>query len=102
MPMKLNSALVERTLNQFDAHAIPENHPVLPQLNSLFGDHTFFLNNDGLNIVEPADTATSGAQTAQVINVANWNDAEKTSLVPHEPEPTDVVVVLAPATDGAG
>jgi len=42
--MKLNSALFERTLTQFDAQAIPESHPVVPQLNSLFGDHTFFLN----------------------------------------------------------
>lgn len=99
--MKLNSALVERTLNQFEAQAIPENHPVVPQLNSLFGDHTFFLNGDGLSIVEPRETTDAGAQTAQVINIANWNDADKTSLIPHEPEPTDMVIVLAPKGDGA-
>ena len=40
--MKLNSTLVERALDQFEAQAIPDNHPVVPQLNSLFGDHTFF------------------------------------------------------------
>jgi hypothetical protein len=102
MPMKLNSALVERTLNQFEAQAIPENHPVVPQLNSLFGDHTFFLSNEGLSSVEPTDTAEAGSQTGQVSNIANWNDDARTSLVPHEPEPTDVVVVLAPMTDGAG
>jgi hypothetical protein len=94
MPMKLNSALVDRTLNQFEAQAIPENHPVVPQLNSLFGDHTFFLNGSGLNIVEPTGTTDTGAQTAQVIKIAGWNDADRTTLVPHEPEPTDVVVVL--------
>jgi hypothetical protein len=100
--MKLNSALVERTLNQFEAQAIPENHPVVPQLNSLFGDHTFFLNGDGLSIVEPREeTSDAGGQTAQVINIANWNDADKTSLIPHEPEPTDTVIVLTPKGDGA-
>ena len=52
--MKLTSAQVERTLSQFEGQAIPDNHPVIPQLSNLFGDHTFFLNNDGLNIVEPA------------------------------------------------
>jgi hypothetical protein len=36
MPMKLNSALVDCTLNQFEAQAIPENHPLVPQLNSLW------------------------------------------------------------------
>ena len=93
--MKLNSALVERTLNQFEAQAIPEDHPVVAQLNSLFGEHTFFIDGDGLSIVEPTDAADSGAQTAQVIKIAEWRDAKRTSLVPHEPEPTDVVVVLS-------
>ena len=41
--MKLNSAQLERTLGQFEAQAIPDDHPVIPQLNDLFGEHTFFL-----------------------------------------------------------
>jgi hypothetical protein len=101
LPMKLTSALVERTLDQFEAQAIPENHPVVPQLNSLFGDHTFFLNGSGLNIVEPTE-ADNGAQRGQVVKIAGWQDANRTSLVPHEPEPTDVVIVLdSQGFDGA-
>jgi hypothetical protein len=45
--MRLTSALVERTLSQFEAEAIPDNHPVIPQLRGLFGDHTFFLDGNG-------------------------------------------------------
>jgi len=60
--MKLNSAQVEQTLNQLDAQAIPEDHPMVPKLNELFGDHTFFLNNDGLNVVEPSVSAGAGGQ----------------------------------------
>jgi hypothetical protein len=97
--MKLTSAQVERTLTQFQGEAIPENHPVIPQLNSLFGEHTFFLDSQGLNIVEPAEAAGSGAQAAKVVNVANWSDANRNRLKPHEPEPTDVVVTLGPNTD---
>jgi hypothetical protein len=63
--MKLNTALVERTLNQFDAQAILENHPVVQQLNSLFGDHTFCLDASGLNIVEPTGQTVSGSQTGK-------------------------------------
>ncbi len=92
--MKLNTALVERTLNQFDAQAIPENHPVVQQLNSLFGDHTFFLDAKGLNIVEPTGQANSGSQTGQVVKLAGWSDDNRTSLAPHEPELTEVVIVL--------
>jgi hypothetical protein len=92
--MKLTSAQVERTLTQFRGEAIPDNHPVIPQLNSLFGEHTFFLDSHGLNIVEPAEAGGSGAQSAKVVNVANWSDADPNRLEPHEPEPTDVVVTF--------
>jgi hypothetical protein len=94
--MKLTSAQVPQTLNQFPAQVIPDDHPLVPQLSNLFGDHTFFLDNDGLSIVEPAAEAVSaGKQTARVVNVANWN-ADLTGLAPHEPEPTEAVVRLAP------
>jgi hypothetical protein len=29
-----------------------------------------------------------------VVNLANWTDAHLTSLAPHEPEPTEIIVVL--------
>src|SRR4051794_787965 len=35
--MKLTSVFVERTLSQFEAEAIPDNHPAVPQLRGLFG-----------------------------------------------------------------
>jgi hypothetical protein len=58
----------------------------------LFGDHTFFLDSNGLNVVEPNESIDAPART--VVNLANWSDAQLTSLAPHEPEPTEVVVVL--------
>ena len=92
--MKLNTALVERTLDQFDAQAIPENHPVVHQLNSLFGEHTFFLDANGLNIVELTGATDAGSQTGQVVKLAGWSDDKRTSLAPHEPELTEVVIML--------
>jgi hypothetical protein len=92
--MKLTSAQVERALVQFKGEAIPDSHPVIPQLNRLFGEHTFFLDGRGLNIVEPAEVPQPGRDTAMVINVASWSDADPNKLEPHEPEPTDVVVTL--------
>jgi hypothetical protein len=94
--MKLTSAQVERTLSQFEAQAIPDSHPVVPQLNELYGDHTFFLDSNGLNIVEPAaaEAPQAGDQAARVVNLASWSDADLTSLAPHEPEPTDAIIEL--------
>jgi hypothetical protein len=92
--MKLTSARVERTLSQFGAQAIPDNHPAVPQLNEIFGDHTFFLAGDGLHIVEPAGVRQGGVEAGKVVKLASWKDESRTSLAPHQPEQTDVVVVL--------
>ena len=90
--MKLTSAQVERALGQIEAQPIPDDHPVVPQLNELFGEHTFFLDSNGLNIVEPATPGGAGVQSAQVVNLASWNDDN--GLEPHEPLATDIVIVL--------
>jgi hypothetical protein len=92
--MKLNATQVKRTLSQFDAEVLPDNHPAVPQLNSLFGDHTFFIDGDGLNVLEPAETPEVEGQVGEVVSLASWSDATLTSLKPHEPEPTGVVIAL--------
>lgn len=43
--MRLSAAQVEIAESQLKAEAIPENHSLIPKLNELFGDHTFFLDN---------------------------------------------------------
>jgi hypothetical protein len=92
--MRLNSALVERTLNQFEAQVIPDSHPVIPQLKGVFGDHTFFLNRSGLNIVEPTEAPEAGIQAGNVVELASWTSTDPPKLAPHEPISIDVVVVL--------
>ena len=75
--MKLTSAQVERTLSQFEAQAVPDSHPMVPELNELFGDHTFFLDSNGLNIVEPsAEAPRAGAQAARVVNLCELEPCE--------------------------
>ena len=60
--MKLNSASVNEALNQFSAQPIPANHPVVPRLANMFGDHTFFLDAEGLLIIEQAGHQIRGAR----------------------------------------
>ena len=92
--MKMNSAQIEQTLQQFQAQPIPPGHPVMPQLERLFGDHTYFLDGKGLNIVEPVEAEQNDRRRGVVVNLATWTDAAKTSLEPHDPESTDLVVDL--------
>jgi hypothetical protein len=94
--MKLNSTQLEQTLSQFEAEVLPDDHPALQQLSGMFGDHTFFLDNSGLNVLEPAGMPETETPTGEIVNLANWSDATLTSLRPHEPEPTGVLVVLEP------
>ncbi|HLZ02290.1 MAG TPA: hypothetical protein VKR55_09075 [Bradyrhizobium sp.] len=96
--MKLNETQVKQTLNQMDAHVLPDSHPAVTQLTTMFGDHTFFLDKRGLNVLEPAETPETGMQSGEVLNLADWTDASLTSLTPHEPESTGTIVVFRETT----
>jgi hypothetical protein len=99
--MRLSNVLLQRTLDQLeerpafqDAEVVPDDNPAMPQLNQLFGDHTFFLDGDGLHIIEPVSAAPADAPMGVLIKLASWRDERRTSLKPHAPEPTDIVVTL--------
>jgi hypothetical protein len=92
--MKMNTAQIEQTLQQLDAQAIPPEHPSMPQLERLFGDHTYFLDSQGLNIVEPVKAEQNDGRQGVVVNLANWTDGSGSTLQPHAPESTDRVIDL--------
>lgn len=92
--MKLNTTQIERTLHQFDAQAIPAEHPAVPKLEQLFGNHTYFLDNNGLSIVEPVEAEQTDGRLGVVVTLASWTDDSAASLQPHEPEPTELVIDL--------
>jgi hypothetical protein len=85
--MKLNSTQIERTLNQFNARVIAEDNPTIAELNDLFGDHTFFLDARGLNVLELIELPRMEPESGEMINLADWSDATLTKL-----RTTDVVV----------
>ncbi|HEY3146545.1 MAG TPA: hypothetical protein VGJ75_09350 [Dongiaceae bacterium] len=97
--MKLKSAQVEQVLDKLPSEVIPENHPTVPELESVFGQHTFFLGQEGLHVVERTSEDAEPIGTAYVVKVASWTDDKKTSLRPQEAEVTDTVE-LAPDSEG--
>jgi hypothetical protein len=90
--MKLNSTQVKQTLSQFPAEVLPDNHPAVAQLNDLFGEHTFFLDGGGLKVLEPVGVPEMATRTGEVVSLADWSDATLSSLRPHEPEMTGMVI----------
>lgn len=89
--MKLNSEMVDRALSQIDAQAVAEDHPLMPRLIDMFGDHTFFVDGSGLNIIEPQQERPN---TGTVVNVASWDETKERNLVAHDPQSTDVTIQL--------
>jgi hypothetical protein len=89
--MKLSSDQVQLVERQIDGKVIPNNHPLSPQLQRAFGDHTFFVNRAGLTIVKPSP---ADSQAGTVVKLAGWADEAHTTLEPDVPESMSVVVKL--------
>jgi len=92
--MKLNSTQIEQALSQFKAQVIADDSPAIPELNDLFGDHTFFLDTRGLNVLELIELPRMEPRSGEVINIADWSDGTLTKLLAHQPEPTGIVIRL--------
>ena len=97
--MKLSTDRIQQALNQFDqlTSVVPDNDPKAGELEEVFGKHTFFLDGDGLEIIEPVIGEEAGLiqdELGQVIRLAMWNDAGRTTLAARRAQVTGVVVVF--------
>jgi hypothetical protein len=95
--MKLTPASVHRVLNQFGERAILDHDPLMPRFREVFGDHTYFLDESGLKIIESAHSESGDIEVGRVVKLASWIDESRTKLAPHEHEFTGVLVTLSEA-----
>lgn len=99
--MKLSTAQIQNAMTQTGARPIPDDHPATQELKGLFGDHTFFLDNEGLEILETGEETSGAGGLANVVILARWANEERTALAPHEPEVTDITIELGPEEPGS-
>jgi hypothetical protein len=92
--MRLNTTQLEQTLHQMNAEVLPDDHPAAAQLTDMFGDHTFLIDQNGLNVVEPAAGPQDDVEAGAVVSLADWSDETLTKLKAHPPSPTGTVVVF--------
>jgi len=92
--MKLTPVQIKQVENQTELYPIPDDEPVVAQLTEIFGEHTFYLQADGLHIVVLHARNLTENLVANVVKVAEWSDEEAAALVAQEPEPTDIYVDL--------
>jgi hypothetical protein len=95
--MKLNREDVDRVVNQYPARPVSANDPLKDELTRIFGDHTFFLDDNGLTIIEPNASNGGETETAHVVELASWTDGERNKLLPHDREDTEIVIRLGKA-----
>jgi hypothetical protein len=77
-----------------EAQVFPDDDPAVAQLSSVFGDHTFFLDGNGLKVLEPTEASEPEGQSAEVVSLADWTDETLTGLAPHAPELTGTIIVF--------
>ena len=99
--MKLNNEQVDAIERQTGAVPIPADNPANEALQNVFGDHTFYADENGLHVLEQVvlEDAEEGTQ-AEVIQIAAWASEDKSELQPIEPKRTGAVFGLE-AGDGA-
>lgn len=94
--MKLTEAQAERIKSQFGAEPLPTDEPAVDQLKDAFGEHTFYLDANGLIIFEPVEEQP---ESARAVVVAVWTDEKKEQLAGVQPQETATVIDFNGAND---
>lgn len=89
--MKLSESQIRKVEAQSGATVISHDHPSLAELESEFGEHTFFIDDDGLHMWGRPTGSESESGVLMGCRLAIWSDDKKTALVPHEPMPTQII-----------
>lgn len=102
--MKLNAAQIDIVEQQVSVRPIEDDSPAMPQLKEVFGDHTFYVDANGLHVLEVLPEDMDGAQpgTAAIIQIAEWTNEDKNALAPIEPRAAGSVVSITGETVNGG
>lgn len=100
--MKLSDAQITEVERQTGMEPIADDNPALDTLKGHFGDHTFYIDDEGLYVWKRLEGVEQAGQPVTAMQVASWADDEKSGLQLHEPQPTHVVLKIdlpSPAND---
>lgn len=92
--MKLTSEQVGAIERQTGAIPIPEDNDANEALTNVFGEHTFYADQNGLHVLEPVNIEEQDGDHAEVIQIAEWANDSKDELQPIEPQRTGAVLGL--------
>ena len=98
-PLKLTPEQVAAIKRKTGADPIESDNAAMESLISTFGDHTFYLFDDGLLVPAQVNDPDLDGEPIEFICLAQWASEAKDALKPVEPEPTGFRINLASDDD---
>lgn len=92
--MKLTTEQITIIETQTGAQPIPEDNEANTALVDIFGDHTYYADQNGLCILEPTEVEDGTQNLVEVIQIAEWANDAKDELQPIDPEQTGAILSL--------
>ena len=93
--MKLTDAQIAAVEAQTGSKAVPADDEAAISLSGDFGDHTFYLDPNGLYVFERGEKPDFDGEFAVLVQIAEWTDETRTALHPIEPDIRPVTINLA-------
>lgn len=91
--MKLSDTQIAAVAATTGANPIPEEDPAMGQLKEAIGDHTFYVDQHGLLVLEDTDDAP-GDNQLEIVRVGQWADEQRSTMGVVPPQPTGQVLDL--------
>ncbi|MGF1552915.1 MAG: hypothetical protein ACFBWO_10500 [Paracoccaceae bacterium] len=91
--MKLTDTQIATARDAFGAEPLEAEHPVVPQLTEAFGDHTIYVDQNGLLVfLDPETELQEIAGQPKLVLIAAWTDENKNALGKVEPVDTGMTL----------
>ena len=96
--MKLTPTQIAATRDAIEANPLPDDHPVMEKLKEAFGEHTFFVDTNGLSVFVDQSEVPAEVELPEgdprLVLIAAWTDESRQAL--GAVEPVDTGVTLPP------
>ena len=103
--MKLTRTQIAATRDSIDATPLPDDHPVMGQLRDAFGEHTFFIDQNGLSVFVDQNEVPAEVELPEgdprLVLIAAWTDESRQALGAVEPVDTGVSLPQTPPPGAA-
>lgn len=84
--MKLTDPQIAQIKDQVGVEPVPAEGPAAKTLAAHFGEHTFYVTEEGLHFFEAAETLVkNGPCDVHPVKVAAWTNEKREALAPHDP-----------------